>query len=116
MAPMQWQLERFGDTATLYVSGALDRDGLTTLLSVCAALPPYVRTLRLDLQALGTMSAEALSVVRSLLHHWRDTRHGEFRLSTSYLVATCSSTPAPSSGRRWEAPPAPSAAMTAAYL
>jgi len=49
-----------------------------------------VRTLRLDLHGLGQLSAEATGVVRSILRHWRENRHGEFRLCTSHMLATLS--------------------------
>jgi hypothetical protein len=90
MDRMHYQLELAGGTATLYVAGRLDSQSISTLLEVCRLLPAHVRTLRLDLNAIGTMSAEATGAVRLLLRHWRESRHGEFRLSTSYLLATCS--------------------------
>jgi ABC-type transporter Mla MlaB component len=85
---MQCQVEMVGETATLYVSGTLGRENLGTLAHLCAAMPERVRTLRLDLHALGQLSAEAMAAVRLLLGHWQRTRHGEFRLSTSHMVAT----------------------------
>jgi hypothetical protein len=92
---MHHQLEVSGETATLYVAGMLGDHSVSTLLEVCRALPARVRTLRLDLRAVGTMSAEATGAVRLLLRHWREERHGEFRLSTSFLLATCSEVEAP---------------------
>jgi hypothetical protein len=89
MDRMHYQLELAGETATLYLAGTLTYvDGLT-LCDVCGALPASVRTLRLDLHAIGAMSAEATGTVRALLRYWREHRRGEFRLSTSYLLATC---------------------------
>jgi len=88
---VQFQLELAGESATVYVHDGLECDGSTTLLDLCASLPIHVRTLRLDLRATGTMTAEATRVVRLLLKHWRETRKGEFRLSTSHLLATCTS-------------------------
>jgi hypothetical protein len=95
MDRMHHQLELAGGTATLYVAGRVDQQSVSTLLEVCRLLPAHVRTLRLDLNAIGTMSAEATGAVRLLLRHWRESRHGEFRLSTSYLLATCSEIEAP---------------------
>jgi ABC-type transporter Mla MlaB component len=86
---MHYQLELAGETATLYLAGKLSHEDGLTLCDLCGALPPSVRTLRLDLHAIGAMSAEATATVRALLHHWRAQRHGEFRLSTSYLLAIC---------------------------
>jgi ABC-type transporter Mla MlaB component len=95
MRKMHYQLELAGGSATLYVAGGLDHQSVATLLEVCHRLPAHVRTLRLDLQALGTMTADATSAVRVLVRQWRDDRRGEFRLSTSYLFATCSEVEAP---------------------
>ena len=98
-----FQLELSGSTATLYVLGAVDAAAVAHLVDVCRELPTSVRTLRLDMSALGSMSAEALELPRRLLWLWKATRVGEFRLSTSYLVATVSesaSTPRPWSSHR----------------
>jgi anti-anti-sigma regulatory factor len=89
---MHHQLELVGDSATVYVQGCLDAESVETLLEACGALPAHVRTLRIDLRALGVMSGEATSAVRRLLEQWRSTRDGEFRLSTSHLIATCNPT------------------------
>lgn len=94
---MHHQLEMVGETATLYVSGTLGTDDIDTLITACRAMPSQVRTLRLDLHGLGQLSAEATGVVRSILRHWRENRHGEFRLCTSHMLATLcdvASTPA----------------------
>ena len=89
MHPMHYQLELSGTTATLYVAGSLDLVSAPALVAVCGSLPAHVRTLRLDLRALGSMSADATGAVRLLLRCWHETRRGEYRLTTSYLVATC---------------------------
>ncbi|NUS46147.1 MAG: hypothetical protein HOQ15_00990 [Gemmatimonadaceae bacterium] len=90
---MQHQLEMVGETATLYVSGTLGVEHVDALVRVCDALPSPLRTLRLDLQGLGQLSADATSAVRLLLRHWRDVRHGDFRLSTTYMLATLREVP-----------------------
>jgi hypothetical protein len=114
---MHYQLEISGETATMYVGGELGNRSVSTLLDVCRALPARVRTLRLDLRAVGAMSADATNAVRLLLRDWREVRHGEFRLSTSFLVATCSEVEAPSSpARRGWASDVRNDALTAAYL
>jgi hypothetical protein len=117
MDRMYYQLEVAGGTATLYVASGLDDRSVYTLIEVCRLLPAHVRTLRLDLSALGTMTAEATGAVRLLLRHWRDDRHGEFRLSTSYLVATCREvdTPVHPVRHSW-ADSAVNDALTATYL
>ena len=85
---MQCQIEMVGETATLYVSGTLGRENTGTLVAISAGMPARIRTLRVDLQALGQLSADAIAAVRVLLGHWRHSRQGEFRLSTSHLMAT----------------------------
>ena len=87
---MEYQLEIAGEAAALYVYGSLGEESVEILLAVCASLPPFIRTLRLDLRGIGVMNAEATNAVRRLLAQWRDTRRGDFRLNTSYMVATCS--------------------------
>jgi ABC-type transporter Mla MlaB component len=85
---MQCQIEMAGEAATLYVSGTLGRENTGTLVAISAGMPARIRTLRIDLRALGQVSADAMAAVRVLLDHWRQSRHAEFRLCTSHLVAT----------------------------
>jgi hypothetical protein len=87
--PVPFHLELAGESATLYVHGRLDQQSSTTMVNVCSALPQSVRTLRLDLRAVGVMTAEATNMVRLLVGQWRDARRGQFRLSTSHLMAVC---------------------------
>jgi hypothetical protein len=95
MEPRQpYQLEVAGESAALYVNGTLDDESVRSMLDVCGALPVSIRTLRLDLRGLGAMSACTTDAVRRVLRQWRDSRHGEFRLSTAHLIATCSETAA----------------------
>lgn len=86
---MPFQLELAGESATLYLHGRLDDGSHSAMMTACAALPLSVRTLRLDLRAIRVMTAEVTSVVRLLLTQWRDSGRGEFRLSTSHLMAVC---------------------------
>lgn len=88
-----FQLEISGETATLYILSPLDERDVESMLTACRVLPIYVGTLRLDLQALGTATADSLDAVRRILRHWRSTRHGNVRLHTSYLQATCTELP-----------------------
>jgi hypothetical protein len=114
---MHYLLEVSGDTATLYLDGKLGSESVSTLLDVCGSLPAQIRTLRLDLRAIGTMSAEAIGAVRLLLRQWRENRPGEFRLSTSHLLATCSQTEPPHpSAARASASSTGSDALTAIYV
>lgn len=90
---MHHQLELVGRTATLYVSGALGYEHVETLIGACAMAPARARTLRVDLHALGQLSADAIGAVRQILHYWRDSRQGDFRLTTSHMVATLREVP-----------------------
>ena len=85
---MQYTLEVDGDTATLCVAGTLNHGDGFTLFDACAGVCATTRTLRLDLRAIGSMSAEATGVVRALLRQWREHHRGDVRLSTTHLVAT----------------------------
>jgi ABC-type transporter Mla MlaB component len=85
---LNYQLELIGDTATLYLLGGLGYQHVASLFATCATIPSHIRTLRLDLHGIGQLSAEATGAVRLLLRHWRETRNGEFRLSTSHMLAT----------------------------
>ena len=85
---MHYQLEQTNESATLYLSGGLREVDAPALLALCDSLPKSVSILRLDLRAIGYLSAEAIHVIRRLLRHWGANRRGEFRLSTSHLMAT----------------------------
>ena len=87
---MHYEIELAGTAATLYIAGQLGSDDVARIANACRALPAHFRTLRVDLRALRTLSADALGAVRSLLHDWRDRRAGEYRLRSGYLVVTCS--------------------------
>ena len=86
------QLELSGETATLYLSGALGPADVARLCHECASLPTSIRTLRIDLNALSRVGADTMDATRSLLRHWRASRRGQFRLSFSApnLFATLS--------------------------
>lgn len=90
---MHHQIELVGQTATLYVTGELGYEHVETLVGACAMAPARARTLRVDLHALGQLSADAIGAVRQILHYWRDSRHGDFRLTTSHMVATLREVP-----------------------
>ena len=87
---LHYQLEQTKESATLYLAGGLAHADAPALLALCDALPRTVSVLRLDLRAIGSLSAEAIGVIRRLLRHWGANRRGEFRLSTSHLMATYS--------------------------
>lgn len=88
MQAMHYQLEQTTESATLYVGGRLARHDAPALLALCDSLPTTVTILRLDLRAVGYLSGDAIDVIRRLLRRWSTRRGGEFRLSTSHLLAT----------------------------
>jgi hypothetical protein len=89
---MYYHLELGDEIAALYLGGTLSYEDSLMLCDVCRTLPTSVRTLRLDLHAIGAMSAEVMETVGALLRYWRKHRRGAFRLSTSYLLAACEET------------------------
>ena len=117
---IHFQLETSGTTATLYISEELPLDHLEALCDACAELPPYVRTLRLDLHGVRRLSGEVMTLLRALMREWRALRGGECRLSfsTEHLVVTYTEQAVPSAPPRtpWTSVVRPSDAMTAAYL
>ena len=83
---MEYRLELTDDTATMYIEGSLTNEHVDTLIQACEGLG--ARSLRVDLHGLQSLSAEAIGAVRRLLHAWRERRNGEFKLSTSHMLAT----------------------------
>jgi ABC-type transporter Mla MlaB component len=116
---IQFQLETSGTTATMYLSEELSLDHLDELCEACAALPPQVRTLRLDLHGVRRLGEQMMSTLRALMRAWRATRGGECHLSfnTENLVITYTERDFASTPARtpWRARSATDA-MTAAYL
>jgi ABC-type transporter Mla MlaB component len=117
MNDVKFQLETIGETATLYVHGELSYEDFGTLISLCDSIHDSVRTLRLDLHGVGQLSAEATYTVRLLLKYWRETRRGEFRLTTSHMLATLRNmTPAYAQISAVRGHSAPNDALQATYL
>ncbi len=87
---MRFAVEVAGDTATVYVNGQLAATDAFALNRACGELPPYVRTLRLDLHGVADITDVAMIAVRAVLRYWRESREGSFRLAlaTEHLVAT----------------------------
>ena len=85
----RYQMELAGESATLYILERIAETDGPALAALCRELPEHVRTLRVDMRAVGTMTAEAMRAVRALLAGWRARRDGRYDLRTSYLVATC---------------------------
>lgn len=116
---IQFHLETSGSTATLYLSEELPPEHLEALCGACAALPPRVRTLRVDLHGVRRIQVEMMSRLRTLMREWRATRGGECRLSftTANLVLTYTEREAVEPVRSpWSIARLASDAMTAAYL
>jgi hypothetical protein len=87
---LQHALEVGDGSATLYLSGVLAASDAFALRGLCIAIPPGVRTLRLDLHAIVRLEEGAMDAVRAIVRYWRETRQGSFRLSLSSpnVVAT----------------------------
>lgn len=116
---VHYQLELTGDTATLYLSGALGTADVARLCHECASLPASIRTLRIDLNALNCVEADTMDATRSLLRNWRASRRGNFRLSFSapHLFATLSGDGERATRVTDAIPlPRPTDAMIASYL
>ena len=67
---MHYQLEQTNESATLYLAGGLAQADAPALLALCDSLPKSVTVLRLDLRAIGYLSADAIDVIRRLLRRW----------------------------------------------
>jgi len=83
-------LEVSDGAATLYLAGTLTRGDAFPLRGICQDIPEHVRTLRLDLSAIGSLEEGAMDTVRSLIRYWRDSRRGGFRVSfaSEHVMAT----------------------------
>lgn len=81
LARLHHQLERTVNCATLYLTGRLHCGDELTLLRLVSGLPHEVRTLRLDLHALGDVDESTIERVKPLLRHWRAQRAGAVHLS-----------------------------------
>jgi ABC-type transporter Mla MlaB component len=84
------EIEVADDSATLYLAGTLCAGDAFALGRACAELPARVHTLRLDLHGITQMEDDAMTAVRAVLHYWRESRGGSFRLSlaSDRIVAT----------------------------
>jgi hypothetical protein len=87
---LQYDIEINGSAATMYLGGPLEMSDVPFLRVLCAAIPSFVRVLRVDLLAMRSPSPDGVGAVREILHDWRAQRRGEFQLllCTAHLVAT----------------------------
>ena len=56
MRHVNYQIEQTREAATIYVAGELAQRDVPALVALCDSLSPTVRTLRLDLRAVGCVS------------------------------------------------------------
>jgi hypothetical protein len=84
----QW-VEVSGETATFVLSGTVSPSDVTSIRLACQAIPPRVRTLRLNLGDVDGMDTHVMDAVRGVVRDWRASREGDFRLdlTTPHLVA-----------------------------
>jgi ABC-type transporter Mla MlaB component len=66
--------EQHGSAATIYVAGEMSIASVIRLVRVCDGLPPPIRFARIDLRAVHTADAAALTLLRTSLRHWRRPR------------------------------------------
>jgi hypothetical protein len=83
LARLHHQLELTAESATLYLSGRLQHGDDVTLHQLLTGLPQQIRTLRLDLHAMGPVDQRVIDTVRPILRHWRTRRRGSVGLSLS---------------------------------
>jgi ABC-type transporter Mla MlaB component len=117
IGPLQHQLELTLETAILYLSGSFQRSDAVRLHQLITGLPERVRTLRLDLRAIGEIDQTTIDTVRPVLRHWRTQRGGSIGLSvrTRHIVATYGESEAPGARDR-KASCSMCDALTATYL
>ena len=77
------------ETATLVLSGTISHSDVSSMRSACRAIPPRIRTLRLNLGDVERLDAQVMDAVRGVVRDWRASREGDFRLdlTTPHLVA-----------------------------
>lgn len=85
----RYQIELAGDSATLYVFEQLTDADIPPVVALCHEQPIDIRTLRVDMRAVGVLTAAGMTVVRAILSAWRARAGGAYDLRSSYLVATC---------------------------
>ena len=83
------RVEVSGETATFVLSGPVSPGDVSSMRLACRAIPARVRTLRLNLGDADELDAHVMDAVRGVVHDWRASREGDFRLdlTTPHLVA-----------------------------
>ena len=67
-------LESHARGATLYLRGPLDAAAVERAATLCAALPPQVRALRIDGRGLPVADPWTRTALRGIVAAWRSTR------------------------------------------
>ncbi|HYD54971.1 MAG TPA: hypothetical protein VEA99_20210 [Gemmatimonadaceae bacterium] len=67
-------LEAHGHCATLYLQGELETREAERAVTLCAALPPAVRTLRIEARGVSPENRALMATVRALEMLWTTTR------------------------------------------
>lgn len=77
---LQFSIESTDRLATVYVAGSISLPGIWQILDRCDRLPPEIRSLRVDLQAVGLIQNGVLEALTVGLRQWRDSRDGTTRM------------------------------------
>lgn len=77
---LEFSVEMHARSATLYVRGAMSVGGALRALRACHALPPQIRTLRVDLHGVRLYDPMAVDAFIALLRDWRAARAGLTRV------------------------------------
>lgn len=78
-----YHLEVGGRIATLYITGSMPQPSL--LLTACAALPPGVEILSVNLDGVARVQEPELASLDALRTHWESARRGPFRVAFSLV-------------------------------
>lgn len=78
--PLEYSLEMHSRSATVYFRGAMSVGGALRALRTCHDLPPGIRTLCVNLQAVRLYDPMAVDAFVALLRDWRTVRSGITRV------------------------------------
>lgn len=78
--PLEYSLEMHTRSATVYFRGAMSVGGALRALRTCHDLPPQVRTLCVNLQAVRVYDPIAVDAFVAMLRDWRHLRSGFTRV------------------------------------
>lgn len=105
----QVSVEAHASSATAYVAGPLTAGVVVRAVMACRALPPTVRSVRIDLRGVSTCDLDALVMLESYLIEWRVERRGvtrvvypRLRVRDAFVAVPCTIRDAPDAALRPE--------------